>query len=239
MVIAPAIAKRVFQVSAYTQILVGMSNLGVVFGVTSAFTSNVIKTPLPWLRFSAILLPLVWVFPIYKPEPANILYAWGLAPLFTSLAFGWAAGDGSLTTFIPVLLANETSQKENVSLLGAVMSFLYSSYIILYAIFSITLGIYIDRVFADNGNIKQALIDVGGIQFSVIAVFLLLNTLIPKGAFQFNPDILTDESFKEYPESISMKPLYKPVSTSRTPSIALHIEQSSDQSKLVDQYRYD
>jgi hypothetical protein len=41
------------------------------------------------------------------------------------------------------------------------------------------------------------LIDLGGVQFTVICVFVMANTFIPKGAFMFNPEMLYNESLEE------------------------------------------
>lgn len=74
-----------------------------------------------------------------------------------------------------------------ISPLGAVMSFLYSAYIVLNAVLSSVLGTVIDADFRANGNIYNALTRVGGIQFSVCAAIIFASTFIPRGAFAFNP----------------------------------------------------
>lgn len=211
LTIAPAVAKRVFQVSAFSQILVGMSHFGVLFGVTSLILSTRVRTPLPWLRFGALMLLLVWVIPFYNPLPNDMASAWRLALLFTPISFGWAAGDLSLVTFIHTFTAKEKSP-DDISVLGAVMSFLYTSYIILYTILSVVLGRFIDTVFAEDGNIKRALLNVGGIQFSVISAVVLLATFIPRGAWHLNPDELFNDSGKEAPrQGFTLWAQYKPI----------------------------
>jgi hypothetical protein len=60
--ISPLIAKRVFNESAYSQILVGGSNFGELLGALSVFfLSDSVPTPLPWLRLDCLLLLIVWV----------------------------------------------------------------------------------------------------------------------------------------------------------------------------------
>lgn len=60
--IGPVIAKRVFGVSAYSQILVGGSNFGELLGALSVFLLNdMVPTPIPWLRLDSLLLLIVWV----------------------------------------------------------------------------------------------------------------------------------------------------------------------------------
>ena len=74
-----------------------------------------------------------------------------------------------------------------ISPLGAVMSFLYSSYIIINAVLSSVLGSIIDADFTANRNIYSALTKICGIQFSVCAGIIMISTFIPRGAFAFNP----------------------------------------------------
>lgn len=204
--IAPAIARRVFQVSAYSQIMVGGSNLGELLGAFCVFLfSNWIKTPLPWIRWDAIMLLLVWYLPFYKSQPRKVVYAWRLAAYFMPISFGWAAGDVSLAAYIQAILAREEGNDPNISALGAVMSFLYSSYIVLYAFLSVLLGRVIDRCFREDGNIKRALIYVAGIHFTCIAVFVFANTFIPKGAFGINPDMLYNENLEREVDEVDEK----------------------------------
>jgi len=239
MTIAPAVAKRAFQTSAFSQIFVGVSHLGVVLGVLSIFLSDIIKTPLPWLRIGALLLPLVWVIPFDDPSLShNFEFTWGLSLIFLPISFGWAAGDLSLIRFIQTLSAKEKVQDE-ISVLGAVMSFLYASYIVIYNILSIVLGRYIDTVFAEDGRIKRALLTVGGIQFGAISIFLLLNTLIPRGAFHLNPNMLFDEPVKDQALPRTAWPQYRPlilVNGVRTSTAATTTR--SDQT-IAGQFRYE
>jgi len=214
------------------QILVGMSNLGVVFGIVSIFMSKIVKTPLPWLRFGAILLPFVWVVPFYSANPNDMAFAGRIAPLFTTLSFGWATGDLSITLYIQSVLARDESLSGNVSAVGAVMSFLYTTFILLYAILPVVLGRLIDTV-----NIQMAFIYVAGIQFSIISVFILINTFIPNGAFQFSPTSLSDSPHKIKPATNSRRYEAVPATVPQpergippTPTV---------QSKLIGQYRYD
>ncbi|KAG8832119.1 hypothetical protein FRC17_002027, partial [Serendipita sp. 399] len=55
------------------------------------------------------------------------------------------------------------------------------------------LGTYIDQVFTKDGNIYRALVNIGGVQFTVLCVVILAATLTPQGALSFNPDIINNE----------------------------------------------
>lgn len=121
------------------------------------------------------------------------------------ISFGWAAGDVSLAAYIQASLARMESKTNNVSALGAVMAFLYSTYIVIYAITSPLLGRYIDKVYKrNNGNISEAFKNIAGVQFTIIAVLIIGATFIPKGALSFNPDTLYGERLdKEVDEESS------------------------------------
>jgi hypothetical protein len=64
--LAPAIAKRYLGNSAWSQIIVGGSNLGELFGAGFVFVfTSLITTPMPWLRLDAIMLLVVWYLPYW------------------------------------------------------------------------------------------------------------------------------------------------------------------------------
>lgn len=108
------------------------------------------------------------------------------------ISFGWAAGDVSLAAYIQACLARREDESDHVSALGAVMAFLYSTYIVIYAILSPVLGGYVDR-FLRHGTPQDVLKNVGGVQFTVIGGILLASTFIPAGAFSLNPKLLFGE----------------------------------------------
>jgi hypothetical protein len=179
--IAPLLAKRMFAMSVTTQILIGMSNFGVVCGVVGSFATNFIKTPIPWIRMSAISLLIIWVIVLYYPPTDKIGYAFLMAPFFAPISFGWSAGDQALAQYIEKTTALQKVD-DDISLFGAITSFLYCCYLVIFIILSIVLGRFID-----SSDIRKSILDIGGIQFSVIAAILFLNTLIPQGALSLNP----------------------------------------------------
>jgi len=104
---------------------------------------------------------------------------------------------------------------------------------------SVTLGRFIDTVFAEDGNIKRALFDVGGVQFSVIAGVVLFATFIPRGSWYLNPDVLFDDSVKDRPtQSISVWSQYRPI-LSRPFRLSPDTGQVQGDRKLATQLRYD
>ena len=58
--------------------------------------------------------------------------------------------------------SSAASKYTDVSALGAVMAFLYSSYIVMNAVLSATLGKVIDHDFTAHGNIESSLRRVAG-----------------------------------------------------------------------------
>lgn len=197
--LSPAFAKKVLQEGAYAQLMVGGSNFGELLGALFVlFFAKKIKTPLPWLRLDALGLLIVWILPYSYPKiPENALsYAWTLAAIWIPVSFGWAAGDVSLAAYIQSALAAIERPDDKVSPLGAVMAFLYSFYIVLYAVLASVLGDVIDA--ADNkGDIRPALMNVGGVMYTVVAAVLIAATFIPKGSFALNPDIIDNIEIRD------------------------------------------
>ncbi|KAG0076444.1 hypothetical protein BGZ93_000824 [Podila epicladia] len=202
--LSPAFAKRVLKEGAYAQLMVGGSNFGELLGALFVlFFARKIKTPLPWLRLDALGLLIIWILPYSYPKvpEESLSFAWTLAAIWIPVSFGWAAGDVSLAAYIQSALAAIERPDDKVSPLGAVMAFLYSFYIILYAFLGPVLGTIIDdalnSVPNQGGDIRPALVKVGGIMYTVVAVILIVATFIPKGSFAFNPEIIDDVEIRE------------------------------------------
>lgn len=165
--------------------------------------TNLVHTPIPWLRFDAIFLLIVWYLPFWNPPSGQVSQAWIAAASFIPISFGWAAGDVSLAAYIQASLARLEAEETSISPLGAVMGFLYSTYIITYAIISPIAGAYVDRQFAktggakNGGTIRPALKNIAGVHFSVLAIIVFCATFVPKGSFRLNPRLLDDVDLNE------------------------------------------
>ncbi|KAK0434497.1 hypothetical protein EV421DRAFT_1339633 [Armillaria borealis] len=220
--LAPAFAKRALGISAWSQIIVGGSNFGELLGALTVFLlSDVVTTPIPWLRLDALMLNIVWILPYFTTITGqSVDWAWRLAGIFIPISMSWAAGDVSLSAYIQAALstgdASLADKYPAVSHLGAVMAFLYSIYIILYAVLSSVLGDIIDEDFTATGNIKASLRRVAGIQYSICCCIIMIATFIPKGAFSINPKMINgvrhdgfdhqeDESSKNFGEMQTRK----------------------------------
>ena len=193
--ICPLIARRYLGNSAWSQIMVGGSNFGELLGALFVFLfTDFIRTPMPWLRLDSVMLLIVWYLATWYPPMGQVKYAWMVAGTFIPVSFGWAAGDVSLAAYIQASLARLESGQTDVSALGAVMAFLYSSYIVFYAIMSSVLGKYVDRVSArNNADVHEAIRNIAGVQFTVLTIVVFAATFIPKGAFALNPHMLYDQ----------------------------------------------
>lgn len=201
--IAPQVARRYLGESAWAQIMVGGSNLGELLGALSVFLfTNAIQTPMPWLRLDALMLLIVWYIPFWRPPSNQVGQAWIAAATFAPISFGWASGDVSLASYVQASLARLESQNKNISALGAVMAFLYSFYIVTYAVAGTLLGRYLDGVYnktggSDGGDIREGLVYTAGVQMSIICVLVFASTFVPKGALAFNPKMISDEVLDE------------------------------------------
>eukprot|EP00128_Syssomonas_multiformis_P001876 Colp12_sorted_trinity150504_noHs@33661 len=74
----PNFAKRVLKTGAYSSIMTGGSNFGELCGATFVlFCTNLVQTPIPWLRWDALTLSIVWVLPYwtYTSDPLNAAWA--------------------------------------------------------------------------------------------------------------------------------------------------------------------
>jgi MFS family permease len=140
---------------------------------------------------------IVWYLQSWDAPKNKVSAAWMVAGSFIPISFGWAAGDVSLAAYIQALLQRQEAKHNDVSPLGAVMAFLYSTYIVTYAISSPLLGKYIDNVSSKNkGDIHDAIFNIAGVQFTVLAITILLATFIPQGAFSLNPRSLYGETLQ-------------------------------------------
>ncbi|KAK4233533.1 major facilitator superfamily domain-containing protein [Achaetomium macrosporum] len=197
--IAPQIARRYLGNSAWAQIMVGGSNLGELLGAFSVLLfTNAVQTPMPWLRLDALMLLIVWYVPFWRPPAGDVGQAWIVAATLCPVAYGWASGDVSLAAYIQASLARIESQNKNVSALGAVMAFLYSFYIVTYAVAGTLLGRYLDGVYnrsggTDGGEVRSGLLFTAGVQMTVISALVFASTFVPRGAFAFNPKLISDE----------------------------------------------
>lgn len=96
---------------------------------------------------------------------------------------------------------------KDVSALGAVMAFLYVTYIVMYSLISTFLGRWVDAQLrgktgaAAIDQAREALKMVGGVHFTILSVIIIASTFIPKGSFAFNPKAIDQSLLKSDEES--------------------------------------
>ncbi|KAI9189600.1 hypothetical protein H9P43_001035 [Blastocladiella emersonii ATCC 22665] len=194
---------------SYQQLLVSGSNFGELCGAAFVlFFADAVKTPIPWLRLDAIMLLVVWIFPLASPFENIEGWVWFLAAIMIPVSMGWAAGDVSLVAYVQSRLAKIEDSEATVSPLGSVMSFLYVLYIVIFAVVNTAIGKVQDSFVADllkkYGSAKKfpklaglkptqdAMFYTAGLVMTCCGVVVLLSTFIPKGSLAFNPDNLDD-----------------------------------------------
>ncbi|KAI9342324.1 hypothetical protein BDR26DRAFT_836570 [Obelidium mucronatum] len=207
--IAPNFSKIVLGDASMSQIMVGGSNFGELCGAFIVFIFNTqIHTPIPWVRWDAIVLNLVWLVPglaygLLTTGVSPYQYAWIVAALYMFISMGWAAGDVSLAAYIQSQLEHQEEEEENseeVSPLGAVMAFLYSSYILIYFCINFGLGRYLDgfankvKAIKNDKNLAystgiEPFYIIAGVMFSIGCVVIMAGTFIPKGSMAINPTL--------------------------------------------------
>lgn len=64
---------------------------------------------------------------------------------------------------------------------------MYVTYIVLYAVLSSVLGKWVDKQLAKKVSARDVLKYIGGVQFTILCVVILIATLIPRGAIALNP----------------------------------------------------
>jgi MFS family permease len=188
--IIPQVAKRYFQHSGWSQIMIGGSNIGELCGgLAIFFLGKKIRSPLVWLRLDSIFLLIIWYITFYKPSSTSVKYAWIIALTLIPSGFGAGCADVTLNAYIQSSLGKRELKNKDVSSLSSVMAFLYCSYIAIYAILNPLLGKYIDSVYDKNQTIRPALIYTVGVQMTIVSIIIFASTFIPKGSFKLNPSI--------------------------------------------------
>ena len=148
--VASVYAKSVLNESAYASFIVSGSNLGELLGAGFVFFNlQMIVTPLPMVRWDALVLNFTWLFyNVVTPasclcDPANA--AGIMAAIMMFISAGWSAGDVSLSAYIQANIPKiKTPGVKIANALPSVMSFLYVLYIIIYAVISPMIGVWLD-----------------------------------------------------------------------------------------------
>ena len=141
---------------------------------------------MPFVRWDGVMLLILWVFAFAHPT-SGLPFALTLVPFLLCVSAGWAAGDVSLLAYIQSQLSEEygTQAIEGVSPLGAVMGFLYSSYIILYTVISLAVGRVFDHYFS-IGEPNMGFFWVSGVFLTCCGVIIVASSFVPPGSWALN-----------------------------------------------------
>jgi len=220
--VASVYAKLVLGESAYASFINAGSNFGELSGAAFVlFNLNLIKTPLPTVRWDALVLNFSWLFyNVVTPDALNIdpaNAAGVMAAIMCFISAGWSAGDVSMAAYIQAQIPHiKTPGVSIANALSSVMSFLYVSCIVIFAVISPMIGNWLDD-FSTRANEAKAQSKVKGITsaqkaywieqmdsikteqkeqyfywiagvfFSLVSVTIFFNTFLPKGSWAFNP----------------------------------------------------
>jgi len=182
--LVPFYSNAVFNNDTLTGILVGSNNLGSMLGAIIVYLFNSkIPSSIPWVRFSAIVLNFLWIFPYLYIDPPE---TWvGVAvPFLVMVGAGYAAGDVMLTAYLQASVSTlRTKAPQGLSALSSVVVFLYSCYLVLYTTLNISMG----AVFNSYGNPKDAMVWLGGVVVILLGSIVFAATFIPKNGCSVNP----------------------------------------------------
>lgn len=228
--VASVYAKSILNESAYASFIVSGSNLGELLGAAFVFFNlKLIHTPLPTVRWDALVLNFTWLYyntvtPVScNCDPANA--AGIMAAIMCFISAGWAAGDVSMSAYIQSNIPKiKTPGVVIANALPSVMSFLYVLYIIIYAVISPMIGVWLDafeltakmydtrakavkskntvlykEFTAEAARYRKDAMDqyfywIAGVFFSLISIVIFANTFVPKGSWAINPTLEDEDS---------------------------------------------
>ena len=207
--VAPAVAKRVLGDANYVQIIIAGSNIGELLGAFAAmFLQRHMPTPIPWVRLSVLANLLVWLFPVWYPPAHRTWSAWQAALVFLPMGAAWSAAAVSMFSYLQALFPDDAVEggegeaegqgerggKRSLPPLSCVLSALFAVEIVIVGLANPLLGSYIDHVYGAMGGPKGGVVQpafwyLGGAQYTIMTVLVLVSTLVPKGALQLNPKL--------------------------------------------------
>ncbi|EFC45258.1 predicted protein [Naegleria gruberi] len=169
----PAYSKNILKKGSYSGILLGGSNFGELCGAGMLLIfAKKVKLPTVWIVLDCLFLNLMWIFPFLtfnEKTDDNLIFAICMVPAMMLISGSWAAGDISQVAYLQSTLSEEPNEKTGVNELAAVMSFLYSCYIILTTLIAFGLSQAIDR-FKENGQPEFG--------FMTICIFMSVVSLV-------------------------------------------------------------
>ncbi|KAF0974876.1 hypothetical protein FDP41_006350 [Naegleria fowleri] len=182
----PAYAKMILKKGSYSGIMLGGSNFGELLGAGLLFLlAKKVKKPTIWILMDALFLNLMWIFPFLTFDETtnnNLIFAICIVPAMVLTSGSYAAGDCTQIAYIQSTLSDEVNEQTGVNELAAVMSFLYSCYIIIttFVVFGLSQGI--DRFNAEKRpefGFMTICIVLTVLSVVIVALYLLFTKIKP------------------------------------------------------------
>ncbi|EFC49511.1 predicted protein [Naegleria gruberi] len=182
----PAFSKMILKKGSYSGIMLGGSNFGelVGAGLLLIFAKKV-KLPTIWIILDSLFLNLMWIFPFLTFDETtneNLIFAICIVPAMVLISGSWAAGDISQIAYLQSTLSDEPNEQTGVNELAAVMSFLYSCYIVLTTLVAFGLSQAVDR-FKESGRPEFGFMTIcivmSVISFAICIIYLTVAKFKP------------------------------------------------------------
>ena len=142
-------------------------------------------------KIDSLFLNLMWIFPFLTFDEAtndNLIFAICIVPAMVLISGSWAAGDISQIAYLQSTLSDEPNEKTGVNELAAVMSFLYSCYIVLTTLVAFGLSQAVDR-FKESGHPEFGFMTICIVMSVISFVICVIYLTVAK----FKPSIHDDQ----------------------------------------------
>jgi len=189
----PFYAKYVLNDGSLTGMLLAISNVGELIGAFLVMKLVIVgKSPIIWIRLSAITMIGMWAF-VYIGSPSAQWSSIGLlTPVLIIINCGWSSGDVATLTYIQnefsTHIKDITTENSKVSIkLKAIMGLLYSIYVVLMICSANIMGTVFDKFHQDYNAAKNGLFYVSGLMMSFFALIIFISTWLPPQGFFDTP----------------------------------------------------
>lgn len=198
------VAAKYFGRNEWSEITIAGLNLGEMIGAGLLCLFNgLIHTPIPWIRFDALTLFVMWYLGFWYPPRDDVKQPFYLAAGMSCATVGFAACDVAVSAYMQSQLKQRETDGGNFNVAASAMGFLNVVWIGTYAALGGVLGKYMDSAWLKDNpagtpkveltagqNTHHAMTMLAGVQFTIIAVMIFAATFIPKGAVAWNPKSL-------------------------------------------------
>ncbi|KAL9648065.1 hypothetical protein ABK040_012119 [Willaertia magna] len=191
----PTFATKILHEGSYSGIMLGGSNFGELCGAGILLIfAKYVKKPTIWIIGDALFLNLMWIFPFLTfseqhkdpttgnpiGTPTNLIFSICIIPAMVLVSGSWAAGDITQLAYLQSTLSEESTN--GINHLAAVMSFLYSCYVLLMTFIVFGLSQAVDR-FTERGQTSFGFMTICIVlsvcSVSIVIIYLLFAKFRP------------------------------------------------------------